>query len=67
VKSTQRTREEGRSEGARDGKEGSSWVDAYDGVCVFGWKGRCDDEGRKRSRTVPFRFCLEKMCHPNIQ
>jgi hypothetical protein len=67
VKSTQKDeggRKEGAKEGARDGKEGSSWVDMCDGVCVF-LNGK--EVARKRNRTVPFRFCLEKVCHPKIQ
>ena len=45
VKSTQKD-EGGRKEGARDGKEGSSWVDMCDGVCVCvsEWKGSCEEK-----------------------
>ena len=66
VKSTQRD-EEGRKEGAKEQemerKEARGLMRVTGCVFLDGKEIAIMREGRKRSRTVPFRFCLEKMCH----
>ena len=67
VKSTQRD-EEGRKEGAKEQeierREARGLMPVTGCVFLDGKEIAMMREGRKRSQTVPFRFCLEKMCHP---